>query len=186
MSSPPERVPDPVRRRSLLDLARRTINDAVVHQRLPEQIPSEGVFAERHGVFVTLYSRGKLRGCIGIVEGHEPLGQGIVHAAASAALQDPRFSRIRPDELEELTIEISILSPMIPVRPEEVQIGRHGLLVVSGRDRGLLLPQVAVEHRLTREGFLEETCLKAGLSRDAWKADGVLLFAFTCEICGDV
>ena len=186
MSSPPERVPDPIRRRSFLELARRTINDAVIHQRLPEQIPSDGVFAERHGVFVTLHSRGKLRGCIGIVEGHEPLGQGIVHAAASAALQDPRFSRIRPDELDELTIEISILSPMTPVRPEEVQIGRHGLLVVSGRDRGLLLPQVAVEHGLTREGFLEETCLKAGLPRDAWKNDDVLLFAFTCEIYGDV
>ena len=185
MSSPPEGILDSIWRRSLLELARRTINDAVIHQRLPEQIPSDGVFAERHGVFVTLHSRGKLRGCIGIVEGHEPLGQGIVHAAASAALQDPRFSQIRPDELDGLAIEISILSPMTPVRPEEVQVGRHGLLVVSGRERGLLLPQVAVEHRLTREGFLEETCLKAGLPRDAWKGDDVLLFAFTCEIYGD-
>lgn len=185
MSSRPEGVLDSIQRRSLLDLARRAINEAVTHQRLPEQIPSEGIFAERHGVFVTLHWRGKLRGCIGVVEGHEPLGQGIVHAAASAALQDPRFSRVRPDELDDLTVEISILSPMIPIRPEEVEIGRHGLLVVSGRDRGLLLPQVAVEHRMTREAFLEETCLKAGLPRDAWKNDDVLLFGFTCEICGD-
>lgn len=185
MSSPPEIVLTPSERRSLLALAHQAIRDAVVDQRLLEEIPSQGMFAERRGVFVTLHSKGRLRGCIGVVEGREPLGQGIVHAAASAALHDARFPQVRQHELEDLSIEISILSPMTPIRPDEVQIGKHGLLVVSGANRGLLLPQVATEHGLTREQFLEETCAKAGLPRDAWGHEDVQLFGFTCEIHAD-
>lgn len=185
MSSRPEAVLGADERRSLLALARQAIIDAVIHDRLPETIPKNGIFAERRGVFVTLHVRGRLRGCIGIVEGHEPLGEGIAHAAASAALKDPRFSRLRAEELGGLKIEISLLSPLAPLRPEEVQIGTHGLLIVSGRHRGLLLPQVATEHHLSREQFLQETCEKAGLPRDAWRQDDVLLFGFTCEICAE-
>lgn len=182
MSSPPEIVLNSSERRSLLSLARQAVREAVVHQRLLEEIPKQGIFAERRGVFVTLHSKGRLRGCIGVVEGHEPLGQGVVHAAASAALQDPRFPQVRQHELADLSIEISILSAMTPMGPEEVEIGKHGLLVVSGRNRGLLLPQVATEHGLTREQFLDETCAKAGLRRDAWRHDDVLLFGFSCDV----
>jgi AmmeMemoRadiSam system protein A len=185
MLSRPEATLNFEERQALLALARLAVVEAVVHTRLPEAIPKHGVFAERKGVFVTLHVRGRLRGCIGIVEGHEPLGDGIVHAAASAAIQDQRFSRLREDELDELRIEVSILSSLVPIRPEEVEIGRHGLLVVSGGNRGLLLPQVAAENRLDREQFLEETCRKAGLPRHAWRESDVVLFGFTCEIYSD-
>ena len=182
MSSLPESALQESPRRLLLNLARRAISSAVINNRLPDDIPEDGMWAEPRGVFVTLNCKGKLRGCIGVVEGHQPLGHGIVHAAVSAALQDYRFARITPEELPELSIEVSILSPMIPLRPDEVLVGKHGLLVVSGRNRGLLLPQVAVKHGFTREQFLQETCMKAGLPRDAWKDPDVLLFGFTCEV----
>jgi len=186
MSSLPEVASDCDRRRSFLALAHQTVNTVVQHDRLPAEIPVHGVFAERRGVFVTLHVRGKLRGCIGVIEAREPLGEAIVRAAASASLHDPRFSRLRKEELSDLAIEISVLSVLSPICPEDVEIGKHGLYVASGRHRGLLLPQVAMEHRLDREQFLDETCLKAGLPRDAWRRGGdVILFGFTCEIYAD-
>ena len=172
-------------RRSALELARRAIEEGVTRQRLPENIPTTGIFANRGGVFVTVHARGKLRGCIGVIEADEPLGEAIVRCAASAALHDPRFPAMRADELAWLWIEISILSPLAPITPEEIEIGRHGLLIASSSQRGLLLPQVAVEHRLTRELFLEETCKKAGLPRDAWRDPTVKIFGFVCEVFSD-
>ena len=92
---------------------------------------------------------------------------------------------MRADELASLAIEISILSPLAAITPEEIEIGRHGLLIASSSQRGLLLPQVAVEHRLTRELFLEETCKKAGLPREAWRDPTVKIFGFVCEVFSD-
>ncbi len=169
-------------RRALLQLARDAVVEAVSNGRLPEQIPTDGIFAERCGAFVTLHVQHRLRGCIGVVEADQPLGDSIVRCAASSALRDPRFSPMRPEDLPELQIEISLLSPPAPIRLEEVEIGRHGLLVSHGAQRGLLLPQVAVEHRLTREQFFEETCRKAQLPRDLWRDPGTQLFGFTCEV----
>jgi uncharacterized protein len=182
MSSHPESVLDRSSGRAMLELARLAVTEAVAFERLPETIPNEGIFAERRGVFVTLHVRGSLRGCIGVVDSHEPLGEGIVRSAASAALQDPRFAAIRTEELHELQIEISVLSPLVPIHPERVEIGTHGLLIISGQHRGLLLPQVATEHGLDREQFLDETCRKAGLPRGAWRDEDVVLFGFTCDI----
>jgi AmmeMemoRadiSam system protein A len=172
-------------RSALLRLARQAVVDAVSHRELPQQIPQDGVFAERRGVFVTLHVQQRLRGCIGVVEAESTLGDGLVRCAASAALQDPRFPPMRPEDLAGLQIEISLLSPLAPIRLEEVDIGRHGLLVSRGTQRGLLLPQVAVEHRLTREQFFEETCRKAQLPRDAWREPSTQLFGFTCEVFSD-
>jgi len=168
--------------RTALQLARAAVVEAVSHRQLPDEFPREGVFAERRGVFVTLHLRNRLQGCIGVIDANEPLGEAIVRCAASAALEDPRFAPIRADQLDELSIEISLLSPLQPIAPESIELGRHGLLVRVHTQRGLLLPQVALEHRLTREQFLEETCRKAGLDRDAWREPEALLFAFTCEI----
>jgi AmmeMemoRadiSam system protein A len=168
-------------RRALLQLARQAVVDAV-HERLPQQIPHEGVFSERSGVFVTLHIRHRLRGCIGVIEAEEPLGESIVRCAASAALQDPRFTPMRADELGELQIEISLLSPPAPIRPEEIEIGRHGLLVSRGKQRGLLLPQVAAEQHFSPDQFLQETCRKAQLPRDAWRETGTQVLGFTCEV----
>jgi AmmeMemoRadiSam system protein A len=172
-------------RGALLDLARRAIAEAVSHQRLVANIPQDGVFAEKHGVFVTIHTRGRLRGCIGVVEPSEPLGDSIVRSAASAALQDPRFSPVGAEELSELQIEISLLSVPEPILPENIEIGKHGLLISQDTKRGLLLPQVAVHHGLDRERFLEETCRKAGLNAQAWKERETQIRGFTCEVFSD-
>jgi AmmeMemoRadiSam system protein A len=172
-------------KRSALQLARTAVVETVTQRKLPRTIPRDGIFAERRGVFVTLDVRGRLQGCIGVVEPDEPLGDSIVRCATSAALEDPRFAPLRADQLGELSIEISLLSPPAPISPEAIELGRHGLLVVHHSKRGLLLPQVAIEHHLTREQFLEETCRKAGLQREAWRDPEARLFAFTCEVFSD-
>ena len=136
-------------------------------------------------MFVTLHVNKKLRGCIGVVEAHTTLGESLARCAADAALHDPRFSRMRPEEMEGLEIEVSLLSPLYPVHPSQVEIGTHGLLVERGQRRGLLLPQVAVEHHLSREQFLGETCAKAGLPREAWKDAETKLYGFECEILAE-
>jgi AmmeMemoRadiSam system protein A len=169
-------------RRAALHLARTAVVDAVSHRKLPDVFPSEGVFAERRGVFVTLHVAKHLQGCIGVIEASEPLGEAIVRCAASAALEDPRFAPMMPEQLAKVSIEISLLSHVQPIAPESIEIGRHGLLVRLHAQRGLLLPQVAIEHRLTRQQFLEETCRKAGLPREAWRDPEARLFGFTCEV----
>jgi AmmeMemoRadiSam system protein A len=169
-------------RRSLLELARRAIAEAVSLQKPVEAVLQSGVFAEKRGVFITIHARGRLRGCIGVVEAFEPLGESIARCAASAALHDPRFSPVSAEELRELQIEVSLLSALDPIHPENIEIGKHGLLISQGSKRGLLLPQVAVEHRLGREQFLEETCRKAGLNANAWQEPETQILGFTCEV----
>ena len=169
-------------RHRALQLARTAVVEAVTHRKLRESFPHDGIFAERLGVFVTLQVRSRLQGCIGVTEAREPLGEAIVRCAASAALEDPRFSPMKAEQLPDLSIEISILSPLQPIAPEAVEIGRHGLFVRQHLQRGLLLPQVAIEHHLTREQFLQETCSKAGLIRDAWRDPETQVFGFTCEV----
>jgi len=169
-------------RRSLLELARRAIAEAISLQKPVGSLPPSGVFAEKRGVFVTIHARGRLRGCIGVVEPFEPLGESIVRCAASAALQDPRFLPVCAEELEDLQIEISLLSAPEPIHPESIEIGKHGLLISQGSKRGLLLPQVAVEHKLSREEFLEETCRKAGLDVKAWQEPETQILGFVCEV----
>jgi AmmeMemoRadiSam system protein A len=172
-------------RHELLRLARDSITAAVTHGSLPESWPRDRVFAERCGVFVTVRVGQRLRGCIGVIDADEALGDRIVRCAACAALQDPRFPPIRPDELENLQIEISLLSPMTPILAENIEIGRHGLMIALGSQRGVLLPQVAVDHNLTVEQFLAETCRKARLPADAWRGSEAQIFGFTCEIFAD-
>jgi len=172
-------------RQVLLELARVAIREAVLHRKIPDVIPSDGIFSERRGVFVTIHVRGRLQGCIGVTEPKESLGEAVVRCAVSAALEDPRFAPMKQPQLKEMSVEISLLSPLEPVLPEAIEIGRHGLLVVNHAQRGLLLPKVAAEHGLMREQFLEETCRKAGLPREAWKDPETHLFGFTCEVFSD-
>jgi AmmeMemoRadiSam system protein A len=172
-------------RKAILELARQGVLHAVCHERPLSTFPTTGIFAEHRGLFVTLHVSKKLRGCIGVIEGHTNLGEAVASCAADAALHDPRFSRVRPEEMSALEIEVSLLTPLAPIRPEEVEIGMHGLLVERGTRRGLLLPQVAVEHRLGREQFLAETCMKAGLPREAWKDPETQLYGFQCEIISE-
>ncbi|MGH9743357.1 MAG: AmmeMemoRadiSam system protein A [Candidatus Acidiferrum sp.] len=169
-------------RRSLLELARRAISEAVSHEKLAQAIPRGGVFDEKRGAFVTLQVRGRLRGCIGNVEAFEPLGQAVARCAVNAGLHDPRFSPVSTEDLRELQIEISLLSSLEPILPDSIEVGKHGLLVTQGTKRGLLLPQVAVEHKLAREQFLEETCRKAGLPANAWLESETRIYGFVCEV----
>src|SRR5277367_3182072 len=112
-------------RRSLLALARRAIAEAVSLQEPGGSIPGNGILAEKRGVFVTLHARGRLRGCIGVVEPFEPLGESIPRCAANAALRDPRFSPVRVEELPEIEIELSLLSTFEPILPENIEIGKQ-------------------------------------------------------------
>jgi AmmeMemoRadiSam system protein A len=140
------------------------------------------------GVFVSLHQRGAtaepLRGCVGLLEPFRPLWIAVCEAAASAALQDPRFPPVRPEELPLLALEISVLSASWPIHLASIQIGCHGLIVTEGSSRGLLLPQVAVERHWSGEQFLEQTCRKAGLRPDAWR-HGAQIEAFTAEVFGE-
>src|ERR1700693_795613 len=170
---------------NLLGLARKAVVEAVTRKELPDTIPHEGIFGERRGVFVTLHVRGELRGCICTTESDERLGDATVRCAVSAALHDPRFPAMRSEELGALNIEISVLSALTPIRPEDIEIGRHGLVVSDENHRGLLLPQVAPEHALNREQFLAETCRKARLPRDAWQWPTTRIQGFTCEVFSD-
>ena len=170
-------------RRLLLDVAHRSIVAALRKTPLDLTPPNEKL-AQPRGAFTTLHLHGQLRGCVGYILAARPLFQTVAETAQAAAFQDYRFYPVTLGEAEQLTIEISVLSPLQPIAAEEVEIGRHGLVVSSGNRRGLLLPQVPVEHGWNRETFLEQTCIKAGLPDDAWKT-GANLEAFTAEIFGD-
>jgi AmmeMemoRadiSam system protein A len=169
-------------RQSMLALARRAIVEAVSFQKSIGDTPRIGASTEIRGVFVTLHARGRLRGCIGVVEAFEPLSESIPRCAANAALRDSRFSPVCVEELPEIEIELSLLSSFEPILSENIEIGKHGLLISQGSKRGLLLPQVAVEHKFSRDRFLEETCRKAGLSANAWQEADTKIFGFTCEV----
>jgi AmmeMemoRadiSam system protein A len=136
--------------------------------------------------FVTLHVGGELRGCIGTSERRRSLWSVVGDMAGAAATRDPRFPPIDEADLGEMTVEISVLSPdTIIHRPEEIVIGRHGLDVRRAGARGLLLPQVAVEHHLDRERFLAATCRKAGLAADAWQDGATEIRVFEAEVFGD-
>ncbi len=169
-------------RRKLLDLARHAVVEAVCHGRVAGLPRPGGALAAPGRAFVTLHRSGELCGCIGQVVPSDSLAATVVRCAIGAATKDPRFRPVRPEELAELDIELSILSPLEPIQPETIQVGQHGLMVARDQFRGVLLPQVAVEHRWTRDRFLEETCAKAGLPPDAWKDPATRVMAFTAEV----
>jgi AmmeMemoRadiSam system protein A len=135
-------------------------------------------------VFTTLYHGGSLRGCVGYVLPVASLYRAVAETARGAAFDDTRFPPLTRMELRGLEVSLSILSPLQPIRPEEIEIGRHGLLVKMGSRRGLLLPQVPVEHGWDVTAFLQQTCRKADLSLNAWQT-GAELEAFTAEVFSD-
>lgn len=138
---------------------------------------------ERYGAFVTLYKKGMLRGCIGSLESDKPLYQTVSDMAKAAALRDPRFRPVTADELPYIDLEISVLTPFQEISsPEEITVGIHGLLISKGSRSGLLLPQVASERAWDRITFLEETCRKAGLPKDAWKEEGTRIYIFSADV----
>ena len=173
----------PEERRLLLRLAHQSIEAELEGRRL-DLIPPNDHLAEPRGAFTTLHLHGRLRGCIGYVFATDPLYPTVAQTARGAAFDDPRFAPVTADEVPALRVEISVLSPLRPIRADEVEIGKHGLVVTQGSRRGLLLPQVPLEWGWDRETFLAQSCLKAGLSADAWR-HGAELLAFTAEVFGE-
>jgi len=170
-------------RQLLLHLAHRAIS-AVLDVRKLDLTPPTPHLADPRGAFTTLHLDGKLRGCIGYVLPKHSLFQTVAETAQAAAFEDPRFVPVTQEEARLLRVEISVLSPLKPIRPEEVEVGHHGLVVSGGGRRGLLLPQVPVEWGWDRETFLAQTCLKAGLPSDCWMHDAEIK-AFTAEVFSD-
>jgi AmmeMemoRadiSam system protein A len=159
----------------LLQVARNAVQSYLKGEspRLPEV--SEGPLKEVHGVFVSLHQGVALRGCIGNIYAVSPLYRSVAECAIAAAVGDPRFMPLMAAELSTVEFEISVLSPILRVRDiEDIEVGKHGLLITKGSARGLLLPQVATMYGWSRERFLQETCRKAGLHPDDWRQDATI------------
>jgi AmmeMemoRadiSam system protein A len=168
-------------RKALLEIARRAIT-AYVNREPPPPAVATGGLDRPAGAFVTIHNDGELRGCIGHIEADRPLARVVADCAVAACSSDPRFPAVTSGELSHLELEVSVLGPLEPVNDlEEIAIGRHGLVVEMGWHRGLLLPQVATEWNWDRLKFLEQTCHKAGLPRDAWK-NGAKVWRFDAEV----
>ena len=168
-------------RERLLQIARAAIVSHVTGVREPSEA-SPALNTPSNGAFVTIHMNGSLRGCIGNLGTGLPLASVVRECAVAACSADPRFEPVAPAELPGLEIEISLLGPLEPVAsPEEIEVGRHGLVVEQGWQRGLLLPQVATEWGWDRETFLAQTCHKAGLERDVWKR-GAKVLRFEAEV----
>ncbi len=165
-------------KKELLRLAYSAVNQYVREDKLPDYKPESVNLMQKCGAFVTIKKHGLLRGCIGFIEPFLPLHQAIMQASIYAACRDSRFLPVTQDELDDLTIEISVLTPLKKIAdPHVVTVGKHGLVIEKNGKKGVLLPQVAVENNWTRETFLEQACLKAGLPKNAWQA-GADIFVF--------
>jgi len=172
-------------KRLLLAVARRSLILAVEQNAVLAEFPEEPSLHLPGGAFVTLRIRRRLRGCIGrlpSLAASLSYVEAVASCARAAALEDPRFSPVPPGDLPQIDIELSLLSPLFDVTPEEIVAGRHGLYVSRGPNRGVLLPQVATEFCWPAICFLEETCIKAGLDRNAWKEEGTRTQAFTADV----
>jgi AmmeMemoRadiSam system protein A len=195
----------PEQRRALLGIAHRAILARVERQTFPDAPPPLPGLSEPRGVFTSLYLRcdpksdpkfdqqgeatgdlhRELRGCVGYAVPIAPLYRAVAETARAAAFDDSRFLPVTREEALKLEVSLSVLSLLFPIDPEAVEVGRHGLIVSQGARRGLLLPQVSLEHGWDRETFLEQTCRKAGLPLDAWRKDAIIE-AFTAEVFSDV
>jgi hypothetical protein len=173
-------------------LARRGIEEYLLEGRLlEEEVPEE--LKKPRGVFVTLLKGGELRGCIGFPFPTFPLGEATVKAAISSATSDPRFPPLEMEEMAEVRLEVSVLSPPELIRvknpkeyPQHVKVGRDGLIVEWRGFSGLLLPQVPVEWNWDSQEFLSQVCMKAGLGADCWLRKDVKISRFTAQIFSEV
>lgn len=166
----------------LKQLARQTIEDVLFDRDKSEFEPTE-TLKEKRGAFVTVKKNNQLRGCIGYIRGVLPLHETIREMAIQAAFRDPRFSPLQKNEWKDVDIEISVLTPMKKINDvSEIDVGVHGLYIEKGPYSGLLLPQVAIEHRWDSVTFLENTCYKAGLQKDAWKSKDTVIYVFSADV----
>jgi len=172
-------------RAALLGIARAAVRHLLALGPAPG-LPGAGPLCAARGAFVTLHLDADLRGCIGSFQPHGTLARTVADMAVSASAEDPRFPPVRPAEADDLRYRISALEPCRPMRgAAEIEIGRHGLLVRKGWQRGALLPVVAVEHGWDAATFLERACLKAGLPPGAWREPDAVVEIFGAEEFGD-
>lgn len=171
--------------RELLALARHVVERAASGRSWDAEREARATHEHVFGAFVTLRDGAQLRGCIGVVDDPGPAAQLVARSARSSTLDDPRFAPVEPHELPRLSVEVSLLSPLEPVPlrelPGAVAVGRDGLVAEAGSRRGLLLPQVATELGWSAERFLQETCRKAGLDKDAWR-DAAAIYRFAAVV----
>lgn len=190
LSAPEETMDRPLNDQEksyLLSLARATLEMRLTGRPLPSPTPPEGPVNDPRGAFVTLHQDGELRGCIGHVTAVEPLWRSVQDNAVSAALHDPRFPPVEASELGSISIDISALTPMREVAsPDEIVVGRDGLMLERGPARGLLLPQVASEQGWDREQFLDHTCRKAGLRPGCWREPDTRILVFSAEVFSEL
>lgn len=183
---PYEHILDDKEKRELLRIARATLRERFRSGRVPPGAPHRASLTDPAAAFVSLHRGEELRGCIGTLEEQTPLYKTVQEMAIGAATRDPRFPPVDADELDGLTIEISVLSHRTPVPATEVtarlRIGDHGLYVTAPGARGVLLPQVATEHGWDPQEFLRQTCRKAGLSEEAWRDDDTRIELFQAQV----
>jgi AmmeMemoRadiSam system protein A len=171
----------------LLALARNVIDLETQGKNYQREEYFSPTLKEQRGVFVTLTKSQKLRGCIGYVEGHKPLQIAVEEMSQAAAFDDPRFPTLEEEEIKDIEIEISVLSPLETIIDHnQIEIGKHGVVIEKGLSLGLLLPQVATEYEWDVETFLEQTCQKAGLPKDAWQDDSTKIQIFSAEIFSEM
>jgi AmmeMemoRadiSam system protein A len=168
---------------ALLKLARLTLESHLVDGTTPTYHTSRASLLEKKGAFVSLHDKEDLRGCIGQLYPDRELYKIVQHCVVSAALEDSRFLQVRLEELPDLNIEISVLTPFRRIRDvEEIQVGKHGIYIVQGSFRGLLLPQVATSYGWDKRTFLEQTCRKAGLAESGWRDERSIIHTFEAEV----
>jgi hypothetical protein len=173
-------------RQKLLEIAKFSIREAVTGKRQFMPDVTEPHLKENCGAFVTIKERGELRGCIGYIEAVKPLYETVKDVARSAAINDYRFSPVREEELGDIELEISVLTPLKKITDiNEIEVGKHGLVIRQGLNSGLLLPQVATEYGWDRDTFLQHTCMKAGLPPAAWKDKSSQIYIFSAEVFGE-
>jgi AmmeMemoRadiSam system protein A len=174
-------------RRTLLRVARESLMRHFAGEPMVEQVTDSPALRAERAAFVTVWRRdtGDLRGCRGETRATRPLIDSVAHMVVSAATSDPRFPPVTLDEMPDVQLEINALGEMHPIEPEEVQVGRDGLMISRGPRAGLLLPEAAVKHGLDREGFLDALCRKADLPSGAWRLPDVELLAFETERCSE-
>jgi uncharacterized protein len=177
----------PEQRSLLLQIARNSI-ERVLNGTRPE-VRAEDLDADLRrpsGAFVSLHTKGReLRGCIGSIHAVQPLYHAVSTSAINAALRDPRFHPLQKSELPHIHIEVSVMSPIVSAVPDDIEVGRDGIVISRGRYAGLLLPQVATEYGWDRYTFLSQTCVKAGLSPDAWRDTDCKIEKFSAEVFGE-
>jgi AmmeMemoRadiSam system protein A len=199
-------------RQELLDIARKTILGNIKKGKVDEEpaptearsgfVPADapdvsssgtepdaetaGGLGRPSGAFVSLHKLGQLRGCIGTFTSPRPLVNTVQEMAISSSQRDPRFPPVQDEEMQDIDIEISVLSPLREIQDVgEIEVGRHGIYITKGFYSGVLLPQVATEYGWNRETFLEHTCMKAGLPPETWKEAGVKIEIFEAQVFGE-